>query len=71
MNKTIAKFYYKGKHYEIDWLTDSDNIFRVYDLFGGKGQNAYHLHQWESKSRAKSFLIKEAKEAIKEYGISY
>lgn len=42
LNKTIYKFKWQGKNYEVDWLTDatcqSDEM--VCDIFKGKGRNA-------------------------------
>jgi len=73
LNKTVAVFVYKGKHYEIDWLTDANwpDGTRVYDLFGGKGKDATCVHQFETKSRAKKTLIALAKSAIREYCIKF
>lgn len=68
LNKTVAKFTYQGKYFEIDWLTDAgDGTEKVFDLFGGKGKNAVHLHQFEMNTLDKRKLIKEAKEAIEEH----
>ena len=64
INKTIAKFKFKGKYYEIDWLTDassSSDIFKEFDIFQGRGKNAKLVGHISSKIMSKSFLVKEAK----------
>ncbi len=65
LNKTIVKFKYKGKYYEIDWLTDSDPIYKEFDIFNGRGKNAPLVGHISSKSLAKSALIAEAKRELK------
>jgi len=61
LNKTVAKFIYKGKPYEIDELMDSgsrEDGFGEYDVFCGK---EYVAHICTGVNEAPDLLIKQAK----------
>ena len=47
LNKTIYKFDYYGRHFEIDWLTDAtcNKDEKVCDIFEGRGKNAEQVGQ--------------------------
>jgi hypothetical protein len=67
LNKTIYKFNFEGKHYEIDWLTDAtcQPGEMVCDIFMGRGKDAKVVGQIiVLKNDGKLKIIKEAKEEI-------
>lgn len=68
LNKTVAKFRYRGVLYEIDWLTDANysdgwKEYDIFEVYGGGGHKV--AGHFSSKSSAKEWLIKCAKEEIK------
>lgn len=68
LNKTVAKFKYRGKKYEIDWLTDADfaDGYKEYDIFEGSGAEANLVGHISSKTNVKQILITLAKIEIRE-----
>lgn len=65
LNKTIAKFQFRGKKCEIDELLDSgdrENGFGEYDIFCG---DEYVGHLSEKLGTAPKLLVKFAKEELK------
>ena len=61
LNKTIARFSYRGKIYEMDYLIDADNDdYKEYDIFHFF-DCIVHLGTQETK---KSRLIQLAKEEL-------
>lgn len=72
LNTMVARFYYKGNYYEIDYLTDADRgRNHTYHLYGGQGPYAVMLHEFEARRFDKEHLIKLAKEAIESYQIRF
>lgn len=65
-NKTVATFSYKGRRYEIDWLTDIDHGdgYRMYHVFEGKGSGARCVVEFGAKDQAKQLLIRYAKQEL-------
>lgn len=79
LNDTVAKFTYKGKKYEIDYLTDADREkgIKTYHLYGMpenpklQGDGGYYLHEFESKKHDYISLVRLAKKEIEYYQIRF
>jgi len=69
LNKTVAKFKYKGKDYEIDWLTDagSPEGYKEYDIFEKRKTGTKIVGHISWVKTIKKILIKLAKEEINQH----
>jgi hypothetical protein len=69
LNKTIAKFRFKGRNYEIDWMTDMDHSdgYREYDIFETNENVEEFICHISTQKKDRNTLIKIAKEEIESY----